>query len=229
MAMTADGKIDTIERKGARISGRADSMRVDELRARADAVMVGGRTLLDEDPRLTLRDPRLSTFRTDAGRPPQPAKVGIVSQLGAPGAIGSISDDSRFVNDGGGRVIMFTTTRTAPVAISALGERGVEVIVQDGERIDLAEALGQLVGLGVEHLMVEGGSSLVAALLAAGLVDELQLAIAPMLFGGETAPTPAGGPGWTRDAAIPLTLQDATPNEDGDVVLRYAVGDMSRS
>ena len=55
MAMTADGKIDTVERRGARISGAADSARVDRLRAGADAVMIGGRTLLSEDPRLTVR------------------------------------------------------------------------------------------------------------------------------------------------------------------------------
>ena len=50
MAMTADGKIDTVERRGARISGAADSARVDRLRASVDAVMVGGHTLLREDP-----------------------------------------------------------------------------------------------------------------------------------------------------------------------------------
>ena len=46
MAVTADGKIDTVERRGARISGPADTARVDRLRAESDAVMVGGRTLL---------------------------------------------------------------------------------------------------------------------------------------------------------------------------------------
>ena len=51
MAVTADGKVDTVARRGARISGPADSARVDRLRAEADAVMVGGRTLLAEDPR----------------------------------------------------------------------------------------------------------------------------------------------------------------------------------
>ena len=50
LAMTADGKIDTVARAGARISGAADTVRVDQLRAAADAVMVGGRTLLGEDP-----------------------------------------------------------------------------------------------------------------------------------------------------------------------------------
>jgi 2,5-diamino-6-(ribosylamino)-4(3H)-pyrimidinone 5'-phosphate reductase len=53
VAMTADGKIDTLARKGAAISSQRDKERVDQLRAESDAIMVGGRTLLDEDPKLT--------------------------------------------------------------------------------------------------------------------------------------------------------------------------------
>ena len=50
VAATADGKIDTFEHIGAAISSKRDKQRVDELRAGADAVIVGGRTLLDESP-----------------------------------------------------------------------------------------------------------------------------------------------------------------------------------
>ena len=55
IAMTADGKIDTFERRGSAISSSRDKERVDQLRASADAVMVGGKTLLDEDPKLTVK------------------------------------------------------------------------------------------------------------------------------------------------------------------------------
>ncbi len=55
VAMTADGKIDTFRRTGAAISSARDKERVDRLRAEADAIMVGGRTLLDEDPKLTVK------------------------------------------------------------------------------------------------------------------------------------------------------------------------------
>ena len=72
--------------------------------------------------------------------------------------------------------------------------------------------------------MVEGGGTLVAALLEAGLVDELQLAVAPLLFGGETAPTPVGGPGWPLAQADPPRVARATSvDDDGVVVLRYQV------
>jgi 2,5-diamino-6-(ribosylamino)-4(3H)-pyrimidinone 5'-phosphate reductase len=55
VAMTADGKIHTFERKGAAISSRQDKERVDRLRAESDAVMVSGRTLLDENPKLMVK------------------------------------------------------------------------------------------------------------------------------------------------------------------------------
>ena len=72
--------------------------------------------------------------------------------------------------------------------------------------------------------MVEGGGTLVAALLEAGLVDELQLAVAPLLFGGETAPTPVGGPGWPlAQAHPPLVARDERRMMMACVILRYQV------
>ena len=220
MAMTADGKIDTVARQGARISGPADTARVDRLRAESDAIMVGGRTLLSEDPRLTVREPALIAARQQAGRPAQPTKVGVVSDLGTR----RLARDSDFIREGGGRVLVCTSERSSADAVEALRGAGVEVVIAGAERVDLASVMVALSGLGIERLMVEGGSTLVAALIEAGLVDELQLAIAPLLFGGDTAPTPVGGPGWSRDAAIDLRLIDTTTSVDGDVVLRYAVG-----
>ncbi len=87
MAVTADGKTDTVERRGASISSRRDKQRVDGLRAGADAVMVGGRTLLEEDPALTVKSEALRAERAARGLSPNPAKVGIVTRA-APGPSG---------------------------------------------------------------------------------------------------------------------------------------------
>src|ERR1041384_3211883 len=76
VAMTADGKIDTFERKGSAISSARDKERVDQLRAGADAIMVGGRTLLDEDPKLTVKSETLRAERVARGLSPNPVKVG---------------------------------------------------------------------------------------------------------------------------------------------------------
>ena len=220
MAMTADGKIDTVERRGARISGAADTARVDRLRAGADAIMVGGLTLFSEDPRLTVRDPELVAGRVQAGREGQPMKVGVSSRVERTGAR-SLRPEGGFVTAGDGRVLLCTSSRTDARTAAALAELGVEVVVTGDVRVDLGGALSALAARGVERLMVEGGGTLVASLLEAGLVDELQLAVAPLVFGGETAPTPVGGPGWSRAEARDLFLVEAETSADGDVVLRY--------
>lgn len=224
MAMTADGKIDTVARQGARISGSADTARVDRLRAAADAIMVGSRTLFTEDPRLTLRDPALIDERSRSGRPAQPMKIGVASHVRQTDAQ-TLAAGGAFLHAGGGKVLLCTTARTDGPVRAALEREGVEVIEAGAEQVDLGAALTLLAGLGVARLMVEGGSTLVAALLEAGLVDELQLAIAPLLFGGRTAPTPVGGEGLAREAAIPLRLAESSTSADGDVILRYRLDD----
>lgn len=227
MAMTADGKIDTVERRGARISGAADSARVDRLRAGSDAVMVGGRTLVGEDPRLTVRDPELVAQRSATGRPPQPMKVGVISRLSAAQAE-ALTASGAFLREGGGQVTLCTSRLTGAPVTERLRHAGVEVVMEGDEEVDLAASLRALHDLGVRRLMVEGGSTLVAALLGAALVDELQLAVAPIVFGGETAPTPVGGAGWTRAEALELELVESTTDPDGDVVLRYRTAEDRR-
>ena len=185
--------------------------------------MVGGRTLLAEDPRLTIRDRELVAARVRAGRPDQPTKVAVVSHVDAPGGADALPPRSRFLADGGGRVLIHTTTRSGSDAIAWLEAQEAEVSVHDGPRVDLPAMLEDLAADGIERLLVEGGGTLVAALLADDLVDELQLAVAPLILGGERAPTPVGGPGLTREEALRLELLEATSNDDGDVVLRYSV------
>jgi len=224
MAVSADGKVDDVARQGARISGPGDTARVDRLRAESDAVMVGGHTLLAEDPRLTVRDPGLIEGRRQAGRSAQPAKVAVISRIDLPGAADALPETSRFLGDGGGRVLVHTTAQTSSAAVAWLEERSAVVSLHEGPRVDLPAMLDDLADDGIERLLVEGGGTLVAALLADRLVDELQLAVAPLILGGEAAPTPVEGPGLTRDQAVELELLEAAPDQDGGIVLRYRVG-----
>src|ERR1700716_1206995 len=102
VAASVDGKIDTFERHGAAISSAADRARVDALRASVDAVMVGGHTVVAEDPRLTVKSAELRASRVGRGVPENPAKVGVVSHLDL------LKPDGRFVTEGPARVIVFT-------------------------------------------------------------------------------------------------------------------------
>jgi len=214
VAMTADGKIDTFERRGAAISSRRDKERVDRLRAEADAVMVGGHTLLDENPKLTVKSADLRAAREARGLTPNPVKVGVVS-------VADLKPGSDFLTAGPARIIIFTTQGTSKEQLEFLRARGVDVFVHDTQRVDLPTALGTLKEIGVDRLMVEGGGTLNFELLRLGLVDELSAYVAPLVFGGESAPTLAAGSGLVRGAAIPLRLVEAEAWEDGGVLLRY--------
>jgi 2,5-diamino-6-(ribosylamino)-4(3H)-pyrimidinone 5'-phosphate reductase len=216
VAMTADGKIDTFERKGSAISSPGDKQRVDKLRAESDAVMVGGRTLLDEDPKLTVKSEALRAERVARGVSPNPVKVGIVSEA-------NIEPDSAFLTTGPAQIVIFTTQRTSKDRLAFLRSRGVDVYTHGTEKVDLPEALVTLKELGIQRLMVEGGATLNFELLKLRLVDEITAYIAPMIFGGVSAPTMAAGPGLERSAAIPLKLGSVEKDEDGGVLLKYFV------
>jgi len=220
VAMAADGKIDTFERQGAAISSQRDKERVDRLRAESDAVMVGGRTLLDENPKLTVKSADLRAEREARGLTPNPIKVGIVSTA-------DLEPGSDFLTVGPARIVIFTTQRTSKEQLEFLRAREVEVFVYDTQRVNLPEALSTLKEMGVNRLMVEGGATLNFELLRLGLVDELTAYVAPLVFGGESAPTLTAGPGFVRSAAIPLKLVNAEVWEDGGVLLKYKI-DLSR-
>ena len=216
VAMTADGKIDTFERQGAAISSLRDKERVDRLRAEADAIMVGGHTLLGENPKLTVKSADLRAERVARGLTPNPIKVGIASNA-------DLKPDSDFLTAGSTRIVIFTTLQTSKKQLEALRTRGVDVYVHDTQRVDLPKALSTLKEIDVNRLMVEGGGTLNFELIRLGLVDELTAYVAPLVFGGESAPTMAAGLGLARNAAIPLQLVEAEPWEDGGVLIRYKI------
>lgn len=222
-AVTADGKIDTVERKGATISSAFDKARVDRLRAETDAIMVGGHTLLREDPGLTVKSPELRSWRREQGMPENPVKVGVVSKLERLAAGLGIREGGKFLTAGGARVILFTSEQTSPHQIEWLRGQGAEVFVLGQERVDLAEMLHKLGELGVHRLMVEGGGTLNAELLRLRLVDEVSLYVAPMIFGGMSAPTLADGVGMIGGEVVNLQLKSVAQTEEGGLVVIYSV------
>jgi 2,5-diamino-6-(ribosylamino)-4(3H)-pyrimidinone 5'-phosphate reductase len=215
VAVSADGKMDTVERQGSAISSPEDKRRVDELRASADAVLVGGQTLLSESPKLTVKDPSLRAGRLVKGLTENPMKVGVVSRA-------DLRPDGDFLTAGPARKILFTTAQTTPEQMTLLTNLGAEVYVLGQKRVDLEKALATLSQLGVRRLMVEGGGTLNFELFRLGLVDELSIYLAPKLFGGGSAPTLADGDGLVGSAAIPLSLVEARVlDQAGGVLLRY--------
>jgi 2,5-diamino-6-(ribosylamino)-4(3H)-pyrimidinone 5'-phosphate reductase len=215
VAVSTDGKMDTFERKGASISSAEDKARVLNLRVEADAVMVGGQTLLGESPKLTVKTAELRAERVAKGLPENPMKVGVVSKA-------DLRLDGDFITAGPARKLIFTTAQTPQEQINVLSTLGVEVHVLGKKRVDLEKALEMLYQLGVRRLMAEGGGTLNFELLRLGLVDELSVYIAPKIFGGGSAPTMADGDGLVESAAKTLKLVDVRVlHETGGVLIRY--------
>ena len=215
VAVSADGKMDTFERKGSSISSTEDKARVLSLRARADAVMIGGQTLLGESPKLTVKTAELRAERVAKGLPENPMKVGVVSKA-------DLRLDGDFITAGPARKVIFTTEQTPQEQINVLSKLGVEVYVLGKKRVDLEKALERLYQLGVRRLMIEGGGTLNFELLRLGLVDELSVYVAPKIFGGGSAPTMADGDGLVESAAKMLKLVDVRVlDETGGVLIRY--------
>jgi 2,5-diamino-6-(ribosylamino)-4(3H)-pyrimidinone 5'-phosphate reductase len=209
VAASVDGKIDTVERHGAAISSAADRQRVDALRASVDAVMVGGHTLLDEDPRLTVRSSELRADRVARGEAENPAKVGILPHQG------QLKRNSRFLKVGPARIILF-----CPISAQIDSFDQIEIFPLGDPRVDLTGAMAKLGDLGIKRVLVEGGGTLNFELLRLGLVDEVQVYVAPRIFGGATAPTLADGMGGL---SLGLSLTKVEAVEDSGVLLRYKV------
>jgi 2,5-diamino-6-hydroxy-4-(5-phosphoribosylamino)pyrimidine 1'-reductase len=216
VAATADGKIDTFERRGAAISSARDKERVDRLRAAFDGVMVGGHTLHDEDPSLTVKSEGLRRERQQRGLPTNPSKVAVTSRL-------QLEPDCKFLTAGPARIILFTTPRTPASQLSMLRGVGAEVHILGEGRVDLVRAMRVLVESGIARLMLEGGATLNSEMLRLGLVDELTVFVAPFIFGGETAPTLSGGSGLPSGSPMGLDLVRLEQWEDGGVLLHYRV------
>lgn len=152
------------------ITGEASRADVQRLRSESGAVLTGIGTVLADDCRLTARP---------AGRDPssvrQPLRVVADSQLRMPEA-------ARVIGEGGCLVACATADG---IRAAALRSRGAEVVSLPGAdgRVDLRELLAELGRREVNDLLVEAGSVLNAALLRAGLVDEIVLYVSPMLIG----------------------------------------------
>jgi 2,5-diamino-6-(ribosylamino)-4(3H)-pyrimidinone 5'-phosphate reductase len=214
IAVTADGKTDTVTRRGTAISSPQDRQRVDCLRAESDAIMVGGRTLLGDDPRLTVKSAALRAQRRAQGLSENPIKVGVVSNA-------TLRSDSRFLTAGPARMVLFTTQQTDLQQAENLRKCGAEVVVMGEKQVDLPGAMQHLKNMGIEKLLVEGGGTLNMELMKLKLIDEVYVSIAPLIFGGGSAPTFADGAGLERDQAIHLRLLEVTPYDSGDVLLHY--------
>ena len=213
-ATSADGYLDDATPRRLILSGPADLDRVDEVRAGCDAILVGARTVRTDNPRLLIRDPRRRARRTARGLPEHPARVTLT-------ATGDLDLQARFFAPGALRLVYCATSALA-VARARLGHRGDSAVLIDaGDPLSFDFMLSDLAERGVARaLVVEGGGHILGEFLAAGLADELNLAVAPFFIADPAAPRlDLPGPG----ADGPMTLAETC--RVGEVaLLRYLLG-----
>jgi 5-amino-6-(5-phosphoribosylamino)uracil reductase len=217
VAVSVDGCIDDTSPQRLILSGQQDLDRVDEVRAGSDAIMVGAATVRRDNPTLLVRSPARRDRRAAQGLPASPARVTLTRS-------GDLDPAARFFTTGEGVRLVYAPAVAAATIRDRLANAPGTEIIGAGDPLRLHTVLADLAGRGVRRLMVEGGGSLLVQFLAAGLWDELHLAVAPVFVGDPAAPRLFGLPG-TQQPEIARRLHLAEVRPVGDVVLlRYLPG-----
>jgi len=208
MVSSTDGRAGLAGRSSA-LGGPADLEVLLELRTLADAVLIGVGTLRAEGYDRLVRSPDRRERRRDAGLAEDPLAVVLCRRFDVPWEAGLFASPAQ-------PVLIYTAAAdaepppdvVAPVEVVTLPDAGA------------AAALADLRSRGVEALLCEGGPTLNGALLAAGLVDELFVTLAPVLTGDGSEPNIVeGGP---LPAVLGLTLRSVF-RHGSELYLRYAV------
>lgn len=192
-AMSLDGKIATRTGDSKWITCEESRRYVHDLRSQSDAIMAGIGTVLADDPQLTARD------SNDAPLSRQPLRVVVDSR-------GNTPPDATMLSQPGKTL----------VAVSEIGEDARETLESAGAevflaptgngRVNLRALLTELGRREVTSVFVEGGGTLAGSLLDARLAHRVVAFVAPVIIGGDLAPSPVGGQGATlMSDAIRLT------------------------
>ena len=211
VAVSADGKLSTRERRQVKISGSDDFDRVDTIKSGADAIMVGIGTVLADNPSLTIKSPERIGDRLSLGRPEHPIRIVVDSRARTP-------PDAKILHKGPGRRIIAVSGNAPDDNISLL-KPFAEIIRTGATEVDLQMLLEKLGEQGIGRIMVEGGGTLIAALFRSGLVDQLSMFMGNIIIGGKEAPTLADGSGWIReDDFARLELLSVQPIDEGVLI-----------
>jgi diaminohydroxyphosphoribosylaminopyrimidine deaminase / 5-amino-6-(5-phosphoribosylamino)uracil reductase len=213
LATSLDGRIATAGGESRWITGPSARERAHLLRATHDAVLIGTGTALADDPLLTCRLPGLESR--------SPVRIVLDRKLRLPPAL------RLFTEAGQMPAWVVTLAKSSPTRRGAHAKQGVEIVAVDPDAaggIDLAAMLRALGGKGLTRLLVEGGGTLAASLLRAGLVDRLVWMRAPLALGGDGIPAIAAL-GLGDLAAAPRFDLISSETAGGDLIETYRCRD----
>lgn len=183
-AMTADCKVTTKNFGPVDFTSREDKLHLFRQRASADAVLIGHTSLKRDNVRLGIPED-LRQARIERNQSPAPLRV-IVSNKGR------IDSRLKIFQSTTSPILIFSTTQMPKKTQGTLKHKATLHLTKSDE-IDLAAMLGTLRSkYNVRKLACEGGPTLFRALVERDLIDQLNLTIAPYMFGGANAPTLTG-------------------------------------
>jgi 3,4-dihydroxy 2-butanone 4-phosphate synthase/GTP cyclohydrolase II len=169
-AQTLDGRIATATGDAKWISSEAERTLSHALRASCDCVLVGIGTIVQDDPQLTVR--------MVAGA--SPMRVVLDSTARTPLTAQVLRDDAA--------TTVITTDRADDARRAALHRAGarIETVPDGAGGVDIGATLERLRRSGVRSMLVEGGAKVITTMLAAGVVDRIIVAVAPVIIGSGT-------------------------------------------
>ena len=211
--ISLDGYLDAATRERLVLSNEEDLDRVDSVRARCDAILVGAATVRNDNPRLLVRRPDLREQRRALGLPETPMKVTLTDRA-------KLDACSNFFTTGDVEKFVYCASRSVGLARRRLG--AVATVVDGGPRVDVRRVVEDLHERGVRTLMVEGGGTVHTQFLTADIADELHLVMAPFFVGNSRAHRFVGDGAFPWHAGRRAHL--AETRQIGDVVLlRYGL------
>ena len=177
--MSLDGSVQGPDGRSGTLGTESDQRVFALQRALADAILVGANTVRLEGYRAVDLEPWQLAIREQEGLAPYPALVIISASADLDPAIATPAEGV------GGAVMIITTAGKTADDLEPLRSAGITVLEADGTTLDLAQIVDQLAGSGFPRLLCEGGPRLHNELLAAGVVDEVLLTLAPVVVGGQ--------------------------------------------
>jgi 2,5-diamino-6-(ribosylamino)-4(3H)-pyrimidinone 5'-phosphate reductase len=225
-ATSIDGKIATVN-GDTKISSALDLKRVHGLRRKADVILVGISTVINDDPLLTIR------YGMNKKGTKNPIRIIIDSRARIP-------LHSKIVKTANQIETRVVVTSKAPFKnLKKLEERGLKIIVlnqrtakdEEGgedkredneEKVDLKKLFDQLENEGISNVLVEGGGEINWSIIKNNLFDEIIVTISPLIIGGKKAISLVGGEGYKSiNESVKIKLSRVQKKSNGEIILYY--------